>query len=108
MLISEQFYVFRTTTQSLEKRQSMMPLIFEFPKHFGLFYVHARTMTSYDEPWRTLAGNHRLNQIDALQVIRGRRHGDLTTHVGFMKQHSNYLVAIQRRVDPIRWTRAWL
>ena len=24
-----------------------------------------------------------------------------------MKRHSDYLVTIQRRVDPIRWTRAW-
>ena len=34
---------------------------------------------------------------------------DLTTHnyVGFMKRHSNYLVMIQSRVGPIRWTRAW-
>ena len=32
---------------------------------------------------------------------------DLTTHnVGFMKRHSDYRVTIQRRVDPIRWTRA--
>ena len=29
------------------------------------------------------------------------------TYVGFMKRHSNYLVTIQRRVDPIRWTRTW-
>ena len=43
----------------------MMPL-FEFPEHTpeifgGLFYAYARAMTSYDEPWRTRAGNHRLN-----------------------------------------------
>ena len=31
-----------------------------------------------------------------------------TTHyVGFIKRHSDYHGAIQRRVDPIRWTRAW-
>ena len=51
---------FRTFSQSLEKRQSMM-LLFEFPEHSGnfggLFYAHACAMTSYDEPWRTLAGN---------------------------------------------------
>ena len=29
------------------------------------------------------------------------------TYVGFMKRHSDYHVTIQRRVDPIRWTRAW-
>ena len=59
---------FRMSTQSLERRQSMMPL-FEFPEHAAesfwlvlcLRNAHARAMTSYDEPWRTWAGNHRLN-----------------------------------------------
>ena len=29
------------------------------------------------------------------------------THVGFMKQDSDYHVILQHRVDQIRWTRAW-
>ena len=33
---------------------------------------------------------------------------DLTTYyMGFVKRHGDYHVTIQRRVDPIRWTRAW-
>ena len=50
---------FCTSTQSLEKRQSMMPL-FEFPQHVPEKLL-ACFMTSYDEPWRTRAGNRRLN-----------------------------------------------
>ena len=50
-----------------------------------------------------------MNRRRLCQLTAAILTSDLTTHnyVGFMKRHSDYHVTIERRVDPIRWTRAW-
>ena len=53
-----------------------------------------------------LPGAGFMNRRRLCQLTAAILTSDLTTHnyVGFMKRHSNYLVTIQRRVGPIRWT----
>ena len=48
-----------------------------------------------------------MNRRRLCQLTAAILTSDLTTHVGFMKRHSDYHVTIQHRVDPIRWARAW-
>ena len=48
-----------------------------------------------------------MNRRRLCQLTAAILTSDLTTLVGFMKRHSDYHVTTQRRVDPIRWTRAW-
>ena len=46
-----------------------------------------------------------MNRRRLCQLTAAILTSDLTTQVGFMKRHGDYHVTIQRRIDPIRWTR---
>ena len=72
-------------------------MFYLFSKQTKIFEAIFR---SFEAPWAGFMNRRRLCQLTAAILTSD-------TYVGFMKRHSDYHATIQRRVDPIRWTRAW-